>query len=248
MNIEKLLNAESGRMWYSLRHGVNEITSTNTFMGNLWVSKDSYAEKEPPVKIIRQIEGPTEHKYLTSEDVTLQCELTRLDGVAKWYKDGEKVVDNERISIGSEGTFRSLRVLDAQITDSGEYLCDIQSDSIVFRVCVEVPPIEIIRQTGGPADRKYLTSEDVMLQCELSRPDGVAKWYKDGEKVLENERISIRREGTLRSLRVLDARTTDSGEYLCDVQNDSLVFRVRVEGNTNRAQCPQLSELKPDHS
>ncbi|XP_059503555.1 obscurin-like protein 1a isoform X3 [Stegostoma tigrinum] len=184
---------------------------------------------EPPVKIIRQIEGPREHKYLTSEDVTLQCELTRLEGVAKWYKDGEKVVENKRISIGSEGTFRSLRILDAQITDSGEYLCDVQSDSIVFTVCVEVPPVEIIRQTGRPANHKYLTSEDIMLQCELSRPDGVATWYKDGQMVLENEKIFIRREGTLRSLCILDARTIDSGEYLCDVQNDSIGFRVHVE-------------------
>ncbi|XP_072436104.1 obscurin-like isoform X2 [Chiloscyllium punctatum] len=185
--------------------------------------------EEPPIKIIRQTEGPTEHKYLTSEVITLQCELSRLDGVAKWYKDGEKMVENERIFIGNEGAFRSLRVLDARTTDSGEYLCDVQSDSVVFGVCVQEPPVKIIRQTVGPAEHKYLTSENIMLQCELSRLDGVAKWYKDGEKVVENERISIEREGTFRSLRVLDAQTTDSGEYLCDVQSDRIVFRVRVE-------------------
>ncbi|XP_043550276.1 obscurin-like protein 1a isoform X15 [Chiloscyllium plagiosum] len=185
--------------------------------------------EEPPIKIIRQTEGPTEHKYLTSEVITLQCELSQLDGVAKWYKDGEKMVENERIFIGNEGAFRSLRVLDARTTDSGEYLCDVQSDSVVFGVCVQEPPVKIIRQTEGPAEHKYLTSENIMLQCELSRLDGVAKWYKDGEKVVENERISIGREGTFRSLRVLDAQTTDSGEYLCDVQSDRIVFRVHVE-------------------
>ncbi|XP_067890882.1 obscurin-like protein 1 isoform X2 [Heterodontus francisci] len=184
---------------------------------------------EPPVKIIRRAHGPTEHKYLTSEDIALECELSRADGVAKWYKDGEKVVENERICIGREGVIRSLRILDVQTTDSGEYLCDVQDDSIVFRVCVEEPPVKIIRRAHGPTEHKYLTSEDIALECELSRADGVAKWYKDGEKVVENERICIGREGVIRSLRILDARTTDSGEYLCDVQNDSVVFRVCVE-------------------
>ncbi|XP_041056563.1 obscurin-like protein 1 isoform X2 [Carcharodon carcharias] len=184
---------------------------------------------EPPVKIIRRADQPAEHKYSASEDIALECELSRLDGVAKWYKDGEKLVENERISIGRKGTFRSLRILDARTTDSGEYLCDVQGDSVVFRVCVEEPPVKIIRQADQPAEHKYSASEDIALECELSRLDGVAKWYKDGEKLVENERISIGREGTFRSLRILDVRTTDSGEYLCDVQGDSVVFRVCVE-------------------
>ncbi|XP_072324948.1 obscurin-like protein 1 isoform X4 [Scyliorhinus torazame] len=184
---------------------------------------------EPPVKIMRLADGPAEHQYLTSEDVVLECELSRPDAAAKWYKDGEKLEGNERMSIGKEGTLRSLRILDARTTDSGEYLCDVQDDSVVFRVCVEELPVKIMRLADGPAEHQYLTSEDVVLECELSRPDAAAKWYKDGEKLEENERISIGKEGTLRSLRILDARTTDSGEYLCDVQDDSVVFRVGVE-------------------
>ncbi|XP_078083922.1 obscurin-like protein 1 isoform X2 [Mustelus asterias] len=184
---------------------------------------------EPPVKIIRLADGQTDRKYLTSEDIALECELSRSDSVAKWYKDGEKLVGNERISVGKEGTVRSLRILDARTTDSGEYLCDVQDDSIIFQVSVEEPPVKIIRLADGQTDRKYLTSEDIALECELSRSDSVAKWYKDGEKLVGNERISVGKEGTVRSLRILDARTTDSGEYLCDVQDDSVIFRVSVE-------------------
>ncbi|XP_038646092.1 obscurin-like protein 1a isoform X3 [Scyliorhinus canicula] len=185
--------------------------------------------EEPPVKIKRLADGPAEHKYLTSEDIALECELSRSDTAAKWYKDGEKLEGNKRVSIGKEGTLRTLRILDARTTDSGEYLCDVQDDSVVFRVCVEEPPVKIKRLADGPAEHKYLTSEDIALECELSRSDTAAKWYKDGEKLEGNERVSIGKEGTLRSLRILDARTTDSGEYLCDVQDDSVVFRVCVE-------------------
>ncbi|XP_078408803.1 obscurin-like protein 1a isoform X2 [Cetorhinus maximus] len=225
------ISIERKGMFWSLRILDARTTDSGEYLCD--VQGDSLVFRvcveEPPVKIIRRADQPAEHKYSSSEDIALECELSRLDGVAKWYKDGEKLVENERISIGRKGTFRSLRILDTRTTDSGEYLCDVQGDSLVFRVCVEEPPVKIIRRADQPAEHKYSSSEDIALECELSRLDGVAKWYKDGEKLVENERISIGKEGTFRSLRILDARTTDSGEYLCDVQGDSLVFRVCVE-------------------
>ncbi|XP_048455268.1 obscurin-like protein 1a [Rhincodon typus] len=196
---------------------------------------------EPPVKIIRQIEGPTEHKYLTSEDVTLHCELTRLDGVAKWYKDGEKVVENERISIGSEGTFRSLQVLDARMTDSGEYLCDVRSDSIVFRVCVEDPPVMIVGSSQISEDRSFIESETIAMTCKLSRPDVQVYWYRDGMELQPSDKIRIESRGLTRELMIFDSEPSDSGQYICDAGSDKLTFKVTV------TEAPVLFTNKEKH-
>ncbi|XP_072117142.1 obscurin-like protein 1a isoform X1 [Mobula birostris] len=185
--------------------------------------------EEPPVRITRPTDRLQDHKFLVSQEIRLECEVSRADALAQWYKGGEKVAEDGRTFTRSEGTVRSLQVLGAQLTDSGEYLCDVRDDGIVFRVLVEVPPVRITRPTEWLMDHKFLVSEEIRLECELSRADALARWYKDGEKVAEDGRTSTRSEGTVRSLQVLDAQLTDSGEYLCDVQDDSIVFRVLVE-------------------
>ncbi|XP_072902347.1 obscurin-like protein 1a isoform X2 [Hemitrygon akajei] len=184
---------------------------------------------EPPVCIIRSKDQLLDHKFLVSEEIRLECELSRADAPAFWYKDGEKIAEDGRTSTRSEGTVRSLQVLDARLTDSGEYLCDAQDDSIVFRVLVVEPPVRITRPTDRLLAHKFLVSENIHLECEVSRANALAHWFKDGEKVAEDRRTSTRSEGTVRSLQVLGAQLTDSGEYLCDVRDDSIVFRVLVE-------------------
>lgn len=68
------------------------------------------------------------------------------------------------------------------------------------------------------------------MECELSRANGIAKWYKDGENIVENERFYFEEEGTFRSLVIMNAELTDSGKYVCDVRDDKIVFRVTVKG------------------
>ncbi|GCC36962.1 hypothetical protein chiPu_0015462 [Chiloscyllium punctatum] len=201
---------------------------------------------EPPVRIVNS--SPPMLSVLTGGKVVLSCELSRPKAEVRWYKDGVEVEQSERSTMAVDGGHRRLTIHPVTMGDRGTYLCDAVDDLAKFEVTVSELPLKIIRRSKGPAEHKYLISEDFTLQCELSRSDGVAKWYKDGEKVVENKRISIRKEGMFQSLRVLDADTTDAGEYLCDVQSDSIVFRVCVEGNKAWAQCPPLSELDPDHS
>ncbi|GCC36963.1 hypothetical protein chiPu_0015463 [Chiloscyllium punctatum] len=184
--------------------------------------------EEPPVKIVRQNKDPAEYKYLTSEDITLQCELSWPDGIAKWYKDRAKVVENERISMGREGTFRSLQILDARTTDSGEYLCDVQSDSIVFRVRVEDPPVMIVGSSHISEDRSFIESETIAMTCKLSHPDVQVRWYKDGIELRPSDKIRIESRGLIRELMIFDSEPSDSGQYVCDADSDKLTFKVTV--------------------
>lgn len=71
-----------------------------------------------------------------------------------------------------------------------------------------------------------------MLKCEISRANGVVSWLKDNEKVEGKEHFICEEEGTFRTLIVLSAELRDSGEYICDAQDDKVVFNVTVEGTT----------------
>jgi len=89
------------------------------------------------VKILRKSEIKTNLKSLISDDIVLECELSRANAVGKWYKDKCRVEDDERFCQEEEGAFRSLVILAAELGDSGEYFLDVGDDNISYHVIVE---------------------------------------------------------------------------------------------------------------
>lgn len=79
----------------------------------------------------------TELRFLVSDDIVLECELSRANVGAKWYKNSTPVEGNERYCEEEEGAFRSLVILNARLEDSGKYLLDVGEDNITFDVTVE---------------------------------------------------------------------------------------------------------------
>lgn len=68
------------------------------------------------------------------------------------------------------------------------------------------------------------------MSCELSRPNGVVRWFKDGQKLQESENIKLKLEGPYRRLKILSSRVEDSGEYVCDTKDDSIFFHLNITG------------------
>lgn len=96
--------------------------------------------------------------------------------------------------------------------------------------------MSILRKSEIKTDLKFMVSDDIVLECELSRDNAKAKWYKDGVRVEGDERFCEEEEGAFRSLVILNAELTDSGEYFLDVGDDSISFQVSVKGE-NSANC-----------
>lgn len=76
----------------------------------------------------------------------------------------------------------------------------------------------------------YQVSEHVVLTCELSRPNALVRWYKDGEEVEEGEGLLLESEGCQRRLVIASAQLEDSGEFVCDAGGDSIVYNITVTG------------------
>ncbi|GLD63419.1 obscurin-like protein 1, partial [Lates japonicus] len=184
---------------------------------------------EPPVKILRKSEIKTNVKSLISDDIVLECELSRANAVAKWYKDGCRIEGDERFCEEEEGAFRSLVILNAELRDSGEYFMDVGDDSISFQVTVEEPPVTIVGNSIDPDYQEMVAGDDLILACEVSRANAPVQWYCNDKLLTSDSRTYIESYGTLRKIIISNVQPSDSGKYMCDAVNDKMISVIRVQ-------------------
>ncbi|XP_077072044.1 obscurin isoform X17 [Siphateles boraxobius] len=184
---------------------------------------------EPPVRFIRPRKMTYAVEKLVGDIVVLECEVSRPNAEVSWKKDGEEIEENSNITITEDGTSRQLTIHSAAFNDAGQYVCDARDDVMDFLVKIKDPPLKILRKADIETKRKFVVSDAIVLKCEISRANGEVSWLKDNEKVEGKEHFICEEEGTFRSLIVLSAELRDAGEYICDAQDDKVVFNVTVE-------------------
>ncbi|XP_039525086.1 obscurin-like protein 1 [Pimephales promelas] len=184
---------------------------------------------EPPVRFIRPRKMTSAVEKLVGDIVVLECEVSRPNAEVSWKKDGEEIEENSNITITEDGTSRQITIHSAAFNDAGQYVCDARDDVMDFLVKIKDPPLKILRKADIETKLKFVVSDAIVLKCEISRANGAVSWLKDNEKVEAKEHFICEEEGTFRSLIVLSAELRDSGEYICDAQDDKVVFNVTVE-------------------
>ncbi|XP_034042541.1 obscurin-like protein 1 [Thalassophryne amazonica] len=185
--------------------------------------------KELPVKILGKTEAKTEKQFLVLDDIILVCELSRSNVSVSWYKDNQLIDDSERYCIEEQGVFRSLVVLNAGLEDSGEYICDAVDDKMVYYITVKEPPIKIIGNSGHPEHHILVAGEDLILECEVSRPNATVQWLWNGNILKPDTRVKIDSHDVVRKLVLRGLQPSDSGKYLCDATDDKLITIVEVQ-------------------
>ncbi|XP_048342589.1 obscurin-like protein 1 isoform X3 [Sphaerodactylus townsendi] len=181
---------------------------------------------EPPVKIVHS-SAEEAHAYQVADRVELTCELSHPDATVHWYKDGEEVEKSEAILLESEGPHRRLIIPSVQFHDTGEFVCDAGGDSVFFNITVTEPPVQVV-SSNADKEHAYQASQQVVLACELSRPNVCVRWYKDGEEVEESESLLLESGGSHHRLIIASALVQDAGEFVCDATSDSVSFSVTV--------------------
>ncbi|XP_034077358.1 obscurin-like protein 1 isoform X11 [Gymnodraco acuticeps] len=185
--------------------------------------------QELPVKIIGKTDTKTEKQFLVSDDIILVCELSRSNASVSWYKANQLVDDTERYCSEEQGVFRSLVVLNAGLEDSGEYTCDAVDDKMVFYITVKEPQVSIIGNSGHPEHHMLVEGDDLILECEVSRPNATVQWLWNGEILKPDTRIQIDSHDVVRKLVLTGLQPSDSGEYICDAMDDKLTTIVEVQ-------------------
>lgn len=71
-----------------------------------------------------------------NESVTLYAIVNRKSANIQWLKDGQ-LLNKENIFISSEDNTHKLTINPLQLSDSGEYVCDVKTDEMSFNLLVK---------------------------------------------------------------------------------------------------------------
>ncbi|XP_077584876.1 obscurin-like protein 1 [Stigmatopora nigra] len=183
---------------------------------------------EPPVRFVRPRKIVNKHEKVVNETLILDCEVSRPNAVVLWKRNGEEMEDSKNITIVEDGVTRQLTIHSLTLADAGLYICDAKDDVMDFHVNVIDVPVQIIGKTDAKTEKQFLVSDDIILVCELSRPNATVRWYKDNRPIDNTERYCSEEQGVFRSLVVLNASLEDSGEYTCDAEADKMIFHITV--------------------
>ncbi|XP_006867913.1 PREDICTED: obscurin-like protein 1 isoform X2 [Chrysochloris asiatica] len=201
----------------------------------------SVTVRDPPVHILE----PREHVFvhaITSECVMLTCEVDQEDAAVCWYKDGQEVEESDFLVLESDGPHRRLVLPAAQPPDGGEFQCVAGDERAYFTVTIT----DVSSWIVYPSGKVYVAAvrlERVVLTCELCRPWAEVRWTKDGEEVAESPSLLLQKEDTVRRLVLPAVQLEDSGEYLCEIDDESASFTVTV---TESYQSQDSSNNNPD--
>uniref|UniRef100_A0A8D2DDI7 Obscurin like cytoskeletal adaptor 1 n=1 Tax=Sciurus vulgaris TaxID=55149 RepID=A0A8D2DDI7_SCIVU len=182
--------------------------------------------QESPVHILSP-QDKVSLTFTTSERVVLTCELSRVDFPATWYKDGQKVEESESLVVKMDGRRHRLILPEAEVRDSGEFECRTEGVSAFFGVTVQDPPVHIV----DPQEHVFvhaITSECVMLTCEVDREDAPVRWFKDGQEVEESDFMVLENEGPHHRLVLPAAQPPDGGEFQCVAGEERAYFTVTI--------------------
>ncbi|XP_074001811.1 obscurin-like protein 1 [Numenius arquata] len=181
----------------------------------------------PQVRITPVPEAERLREVSTGLPVLLECQVSPPDAPVRWLKDGEAVPLDDVIAVQAEGCVRRLLLRSAGPSDTGVYTCDARDDAVSFVVTVTEAPVRIVG-SNEEAPHAYMAGQRVELWCQLSRPEALVRWYKDGEEVEESENLVLEQEGPRCRLVLPCARPQDAGEFVCDAGGDSIFYTITV--------------------
>ncbi|XP_066493850.1 basement membrane-specific heparan sulfate proteoglycan core protein isoform X4 [Tiliqua scincoides] len=176
-----------------------------------------------------RIESPSP-SVSEGQTVDLECLVgSYLQPRVTWYKLGGTLPANHQI------TGHHLRIFQATVADSGEYVCRVSeggSNARVQEASLMVivydssqsagitPPVRI--QSSAPSLIKGQTLDLHCITAGHHQRGATIRWYKRGGSLPANHQVS----GS--HLRIPQASTADSGEYVCHVSLNSVVREAAV--------------------
>ncbi|XP_016146102.1 hemicentin-1-like [Sinocyclocheilus grahami] len=171
---------------------------------------------------IRGADGdlPDEITVLVNKTTLLECQV---DGSPtpkiSWIKDSKPLTPDNTHRLLSSG--RTLQILNAQVTDTGRYVCVAQNLAGTaeksFNLHVHVSPSIVgIREENVTV----VVNNFISLNCKATGfPPPTLSWFKDRKPVQASSNALIMPGG--RTLQILKAKMSDGGKYSCVAINQA---------------------------
>ena len=91
------------------------------------------------------------------------------------------------------------------------------------------PPVQIIGNSGTPEQHILVAGDDLILECEVSRPNCPVQWLWNSKLLKSDDRIKIDSCDVVRRLVLSGLQPSDSGKYICDAIDDKMITLVEVQ-------------------
>ncbi|XP_043582472.1 obscurin isoform X6 [Bombus pyrosoma] len=166
----------------------------------------------------------TDMSVIIDETLTMlvQIEATPAPEV-KWYKDGQELREDGRISIIKEGneTYK-LTIRNARLDDAGSYSIvarnEVNQTTEIWKLKVLSPP-KITKGLGEPQILDQKGTLTLSIDVDSLMPANI-KWYRDGELLVEDSRIKMIQQGKTFILKITGIVSEDAGDYKAEISSD----------------------------
>ncbi|XP_055671290.1 hemicentin-1 [Falco peregrinus] len=165
--------------------------------------------------------GGESKDVIVNNPLSLYCETSAVPPpVLTWYKDGYPLSSSDKVLILPGG--RVLQIPRVQAEDAGRYMCvavnEAGEDSIHYDVHVLLPPSISGADSDLPEEVTVLVNKVAAMDCVASgSPSPSIAWQKDGHLLAEDDKHTFLSNG--RRLQILNSQVTDTGRYVCIVEN-----------------------------
>jgi len=190
--------------------------------------------KEIPVAFTQLLE---DIQTIERETVTFQCEISKTHSTRteteipiQWYRDGVQMVGGGRFEVSkSTGNKRQiLKIINASLTDSGEYACTAGTEQVRTVANLVVGDLEVeFSQTLQ--DRTILEDQTLILECVVNRTDKGISWFFNDQKIESGSKYEINREKNKLRLIVKNVTLENEGQYTCRVADVKTQCKVLVD-------------------
>lgn len=146
-----------------------------------------------------------------------------------WYKDERKIDSDKKHDMRCENGVCTLTVFNTSMEDAGNYICEAENMHGVARSVSQVKILPSLdKDQSKPKFVEHLVNttategNEIVLECCVNgKPTPSITWYKDGLKLLiENRMLQYTDRKGVARLNIMNVVTDDAGEYTCEAVNN----------------------------
>ena len=166
--------------------------------------------EELPAEVMKPLQDVSVYE---KQEIVLECEFNCHSFDALWQKDNIEVrysLGSDRFSKRVNGNVYTLIIHEAKLDDAGSYSCTVKKGKTSCSVKVSEKPVEVMKMLE---DQEVVEKQTATFVCTLSKPRLKVAWYKNDQKLSENNRIQFVQEGKVYKLIIGDAQLDDAAEY-----------------------------------
>ncbi|XP_067913687.1 immunoglobulin-like and fibronectin type III domain-containing protein 1 [Heterodontus francisci] len=173
----------------------------------------------------------------------LCCVMANQNAQGTWFKNGTKITSGDGKVVTKEGAVQKLTIPSVQEEDSGTYTFEADGGKTEASLFVEDPPEfdqDVLDQLGKkPILVKAGHTATVKVPFS-GKPPVKVSWYKNGDELFEDSRISIDNSRTFTRLSISNCNRKDSGKMTIKLKNESGTTNANISlAVIDKPQAPQ---------